>query len=330
MRLDETTIRVSTRPPTWMNPFDSDEYVKQIEWAREVWDEVAGPLSERWNSWLNLFNEKIKQAVINEGDQEPPRHNHYMPQFWMKWFADDEKRAYQFDWDHVGAYKFGKPRGIRGCMFEGDLSNIVERDGDKAHATTEYARSRMESDIAPHWQELTQQGTGYVNGNLDIKMEISEYLARLWHFSPWNIRHSDNVMAEVLQDKKYASYELPAYISRKVSFDHWDGQIPLTKLYLFARNWTIRPVPTPLALPSCPFIGAEHIDTAPLIWVPLSREVFLALHWAPRSPPDKRTIYRETLRRIYHLPKGYRKMIIHPDDKICWSRAYNRHRGVGI
>lgn len=329
MRLDETTITVSTRPPEGMNPYDGGEYTKQIKWARGVWDEVAGPLSERWNAWLDRENERIKQLVITEGDQEPPRKNHYIPQFWMKQFADDISRVFQFDWDRKGTAKFGKLRGLKGCMFETDLFNVVEPERNKAHATSEYARGRMESDIAPYWKEFAKHGTGYVRENLDIKMMMSEYLARLWHFSPWTIRHSDNIIAEIMQGEKYASLELPAYTSRKVIFDYWDDQIPWAKFHLFARNWTILHTPTPLTLPSFPFIGAGHIVTTPLIWVPLSRRMLLALHWNLKLVPTKRMIYRRFLAHVHNLPKGYRKMIIHPDDKNCWSRAFNRHRGCG-
>ena len=330
MRLDATKIKVSSKPPEGLDPRDGAEYTKRIRWASEVWDEVARPLSERWNVWLDRINENIRQSVLTQGDlQDPPRKNHYVPQFWMRHFATDGE-GYQFSWDHRGPDKFGKPRHVGGCMYERDLSNAVGMVDDKVHATLEFARSRMESDIAPHWEGFITQGTSYVRCNLDIKMAMSEYLARLWHFSPWVVRHMDSMAAQIVQEDKYADLELPAWKHRTTVFDYLDDLIPWTKFHLFVRNWTILPTPSPLALPSDPFVGVEDIVTTPIIWVPLSRSRLLMLHWGLRLNVRPRVLYRSILKHTYKTLQGYRKMMIHPDDKRCWSRAYNLHRGVCI
>lgn len=326
MRMQEDTITVSTRPPRAMDACDGTAYTKRVQWAMDIWEDVAKPQSEKWNAWIDAQNAKNEQRILSQGDLKSSRGHHYVPKFWMKRFADG-KMVYQFNWGPPRR-GFGKLRSLKGCMVEEDLSNIVDARG-KVHATVELARSQIESDIADCWDEFTAQGTLYVNNNLAFKMEMSEYLSRLWYFSPWS---SASVKQTAKQVVSASDYQLPSWKPDQLALDYLGDQVPLLKFYLFARNWTVLTTPSPLALPSQPMICSDNAPLlhASMICVPLCRRRILALAWGKTPDVTARALYRALWEHTYHMPSGYRTMVLHPDDKKDWVRSYNLHRGVVV
>ena len=289
-----------------------------------------------------LQNLKNERHLTTVGDIENvPRRLHYVPRFWIKQFACDGK-VYNFGWGHQEGSKFGNLHAPKNCMCEPHFLNATDTE-DKPHVTVEPTRGYIEERVARCWDRMLRSGSVFVNRDLAFKMDMSEFLANLLVVAPWRVGMSKALMSEML-DTKYASHNISKWkgeeiVLRSVTEEQFIAPI---MFMLFARNWEIREVTLPLALPSMPILaGAEllskpivpmalALEKVPVVAVPVSPRHLLTMCWsghadiAPRKAQD---VLLSHTRFMYHdRNKDYRRMIVSPKDKRQWSVAYKRYK----
>lgn len=330
MEQRKSTITVSSRPPDGMDTDNGREYTRCVTWAMDVWDDAGQSMADAWDRWSNSIESSIRQRLATHGDiKDTPRKHHYVPRFWIKHFAGDDGRVYSFDWDHYGQDKFGGLRYPSGCMVEPDLYNALDRDG-KAHATLERARGEMENRLAPQWDVFVKEGKRYVVDNLDFKMLMSEYLARICR-TPWFVHRvkseAHRIVSEKFGNLDSRTWEPDVYALKYLDED---DLVPHIRFMLFARNWIVRRLKFPLALPSVPVItsGLSFVD-APIVSVPLTKRVLLLMCWNTNFELRLRNVTRMLLWHTKTLREPYRKMVISSEDRKHWSQMYSLHKGVG-
>ena len=300
--------------------------------------------------WAGAFNEMMVLAEsglvprIGMTTSQPPKRQHYIPQFWLSDFTDDGNADVL---DVTGPRAVKKPRGITAIAAEDDYYTVTGPDGEPDYWVEHYL-GWFDGEVSNpgRWENL--QAGEMVASDLD-RLMVAQFLVVQMLRGP-NYRQAMKTRAELMghdivahgqsvgdipdMEGSFSIEATPELLIPEMAKMAIDERLPRC---LFGYRWCLYESPdeTGWALPLEPVVGSNGAPPflAPVIYVPVNRRYLLSLtqDYSDEMPAERqkaepmldKAAERIRLEIIAHTQQQHlarsRRLIVHPADAGAWT-----------
>lgn len=295
---------------------------------------------EKNHGWIEKFVDK----AVNRPPDTQTKNQHYISQFWLRLFAEGERREAKVavldidgdpDADGFGPVMSVKDAAARRCLF------TLKGEGGSAH---EALMSFLETKAAPVFKKMAAGGLPPDDRD---RFAVSAYLAFVLLHAPATMRFSDEKaeasIAETAREIKAEHgldigdhYDLDA-LKQRYTFSALFGRNTLISkavLCFFSRSWHLVETPPewPMALPMFPVVNwGQALLAARDLSVVLAPNRVLIMSW-PTLPDtavlDDKTCIAICESLLRHAEATDGRIIVHPDHIEHWGRGIKGHQAM--
>ena len=305
--------------------------------------------NDKRRQWREAFNEMQEIAertlapLLEKPAAQPPKRQHYIPQFWLDGFTQDGNAEVL---DVAGPRAVRVPKGLRSIAAEDDYYTLKSKDGEADYWVERYLGWFEDQASDPgRWKNLE---VGEMVADPLSRLFVAQFLVVQMLRGP-SFRQTLKTLAEVmaydLLATAQAAGDLPATQGALTIEATPEGLVlEMASLaadheqprQLFLRRWGLHESPdeTGWALPMEPVVGLGGIAplSSPIIWVPVSRRFLLSMSWdySGSMPEEQRAqpmpaqtavlARKEIIAHAQRQPIAHtRRLIVHPDDAGAWQ-----------
>lgn len=282
-------------------------------------------------------NRRPRENLVQAAGPDAPRDQHYIPEFWLKKFAQRRERELVVTAIDGTGVKARETVSTDQAATEPHFYTLTMDSGESTVAL-EGVLGLFEGDAAPTFKQMTK---GRLPNSWLKRFEVSFLLAAQLIRTPASVRPIQQAMSDVARriiEMAQAAGELPPIPGGfEVEVDQQSAMGALWSyetldecaFYLFCRRWSLveavegscgfvlpeRPV-VPFSWRNGGLFGPGGVLNAHEVWVPVSRRRLLVTHWVDSPGGQRRALSGDRVQSInrYLAAVGGPMVFCHPSD----------------